>query len=255
MENELLLKIEGLSKNFGGLAALSDVSLALPRGVIYGLIGPNGSGKTTLFNCISGVYRASAGKVVFRGEEIQALSAHVICRKGMGRTYQNVRPFASLSVYDNVRAGLEFSGKARSDHRPARELILETLSFVGLAGKESEIAAGLPLALRKRLEIGRALIGRPRLLLLDEVAAGLNLAESQEIIELVNRIHEQGVTILMVEHVMPIIMKVCHHIVVLSEGKKIAEGDPLTISRDKRVIESYLGEEALKEVDLDRPEE
>lgn len=242
-----ILKINGVSKYFGGLAALEQVSFDVPVGTIIGLIGPNGSGKTTLFNCISGIYKLTAGTIEFKGKQIGNMPPHLICHQGIGRTYQNVRPFANLSVYDNVRAGYVFSGRARSNKKQ-HESVMETIKFVGLAGKEELKAGSLPLAIRKRLEIGRALAGEPDLLLLDEVAAGLNIAESQEIIELVNQINRRGITILMVEHVMPIIMKVCSKIVVLNDGKLISEGAPQEISNDKCVIESYLGTEAMKEL-------
>lgn len=243
-----MLSIEKLTKNFGGLMALKDVSFKVDAGIIFGLIGPNGSGKTTLFNCISGVYKVADGTITFMGKPIQNLPSYRICHLGIGRTYQNVRPFSNLTVYDNIRAGYEFSGKQRSTKLDERKRISEIIEFVGLGGKEDLKAGGLPLAMRKRLEIGRALISEPSLLLLDEVAAGLNLSESQEIVDLVKSINENGITILMVEHVMPIIMKVCSQILVLADGVKIAEGDPQTISTDKRVIESYLGVEAMKEL-------
>lgn len=244
-----MLSVKNLTKSFGGLVALNDISFDVDDGVIFGLIGPNGSGKTTLFNCISGVYKVASGTVTFLGKPIQNLPSYRICHLGIGRTYQNVRPFSNLTVYDNIRAGYEFSGKAENTKFDEHKRIGKILEFVGLDGKEDLLAGGLPLAMRKRLEIGRALIGRPNLLLLDEVAAGLNLTESQEIVDLVKSINEQGITILMVEHVMPIIMKVSSRILVLADGIKIAEGDPQTISKDKRVIESYLGVEAMKEMD------
>ena len=250
MSNEAILSVENLSKNFGGLAALSEVSFEVPKGVIFGLIGPNGSGKTTMFNCISGVYKINGGKVTFNGQDITNLPSFKICHLGIGRTYQNVRPFSSLTVYQNIRSGYMFSGKSHKGVSEEEE-IRRIIDFVGLTGKEEEIAGGLPLAMRKRLEIGRALISKPELLLLDEVAAGLNLTESQEIVELVHSVNKEGITILMVEHVMPIIMTVCNHIVVLAEGKKIAEGNPSEISQNQKVIESYLGAEAMKEVNMD----
>jgi branched-chain amino acid transport system ATP-binding protein len=243
-----MLKIEHLKKNFGGLTALNDVSFQVKEGEIFGLIGPNGSGKTTLFNCISGIYKVTSGSIIFTGNKIQNLPPYRVCHLGIGRTYQNVRPFSSLSAYDNIRAGYVFSGKSSNTKALEHERIAEIIEFLGLSGKEKLKAGGLPLAIRKRLEIGRALISSPKLLLLDEVAAGLNLSESQEIIDLVKSINKKGITILMVEHVMPIIMKVCSRIVVLADGAKIAEGDPQTIGSDKHVIESYLGAEAMNEL-------
>jgi branched-chain amino acid transport system ATP-binding protein len=243
-----MLEICDVKKCFGGLAALDKVSFSVEKGQIFGLIGPNGSGKTTLFNCIGGVYKVTEGAILFQGKHIENLPSHVVCHAGIGRTYQNVRPFSNLTVYDNIRAGCVFSRKQHTGKKNQRERIMEIIGFVGLTGKEEQRAGGLPLALRKRLEIGRALVSNPELLLLDEVAAGLNLVESQEIISLVRKIHDRGTTILMVEHVMPIIMNVCHRIVVLADGCKIAEGEPAAISNDTRVIESYLGVEAMKEV-------
>lgn len=243
-----MLSIKNLTKNFGGLVALNDVSFEINEGEIIGLIGPNGSGKTTLFNCVGGIYKITSGTITFEGKNIQNLPPYRICHLGIGRTYQNVRPFSNLSVYDNLLAGYLFSGKTSRLKNSEHSRIKEILNYVGLEGKEELKAGGLPLATRKRLEIGRALIGEPRLLLLDEVAAGLNLSESQEIIALVKDINDRGITILMVEHVMPIIMKVCCRIVVLADGHKIAEGDPQSISTDKKVIESYLGAESVKEM-------
>jgi len=243
-----MLKINGVSKHFGGLVALDKVSFNVNQGTIVGLIGPNGSGKTTLFNCISGIYKLTAGTIEFKGKRIGNMPSHIISGHGIGRTFQQVRPFANLSVYNNIRAGYIFSNKVRDKNQ--YDCIMNTIKFVGLMGKEELKAGGLPLAMRKRLEIGRALVGEPDLLLLDEVAAGLNIKESQEIIELVHQINDKGITVLMVEHVMPIIMKVCSKIIVLADGKKIAEGQPIEISNDKRVIESYLGAESVKELVL-----
>lgn len=243
-----MLSIKNLTKNFGGLLALNNVSFDVNEGEIIGLIGPNGSGKTTLFNCVGGIFKVTSGSITFKGKPIQNLPPYRICHLGIGRTYQNVRPFYSLSVYENLLAGYLFSGKSKRSKKTERGRINEIMKYVGLEGKEDIKAGGLPLAMRKRLEIGRALIGEPHLLLLDEVAAGLNLAESQEVVSLVKDINERGITVLMVEHVMPIIMTVCSRIVVLAEGQKVAEGDSQHISTDKKVIESYLGAESVKEM-------
>ncbi len=235
-----MLKIHNLTKKFGGLTAVNQVSFTLEKGLILGLVGPNGSGKTTLFNCISGLVPPSGGSIVFRDEEITGLKPHQICRAGIGRTFQLVKPFRSLSALENVVLGLAFGQSKRV--AKMRDKALEILEFVGLHEKAHQSAGQLILAERKKLEIARALATGPSLLLLDEVASGLNEAESEEIIDLLKQCNAQGLSILIVEHVMPVIMSLSHRVVVLSEGRKIADGPPDAVANDQKVIEVYLGE-------------
>ena len=235
-----MLRINELTKTFGGLTAVDKVSLHLEQGRILGLVGPNGSGKTTLFNCVSGIFPPTGGNIVFQDQEISGLKPHQICKAGIGRTFQLVKPFQSLTALDNVVLGLAF-GRTEKVRR-IREEAQEILEFVGLGQKAHQGAGQLILAERKKLEIARALATGPLLLLLDEVASGLNEAESEEIIDLLKRTNSQGLSILIVEHVMPVIMSLSHRVVVLSEGRKIAEGTPDQVANDQKVIEVYLGE-------------
>ena len=235
-----MLKIENLTKSFGGLIAVNQVSFELAEGRILGLVGPNGSGKTTLFNCISGLLPPTSGRIIFGGRDITGLKAHQICRAGIGRTFQLVKPFHSLTARENVILGLAF-GRGRRTGR-LRDKALEILDFVGLGDKAETGAGRLILAERKKLEIARALATEPSLLLLDEVASGLNESESQEIIDLLTKTNQSGLTILIVEHVMPVIMRLSDKVVVLSEGAKIADGPPDEVANDQKVIDVYLGE-------------
>jgi branched-chain amino acid transport system ATP-binding protein len=234
------LFINHVTKAFGGLKAVDDVSFEISEGEITSLVGPNGSGKTTLFNCISGIIPTNSGEIRFQGEDLTHLSPARICKKGIGRTFQVVRPFLKLTCIENLLVGCYFGQRAHQ--KEVRREALELLEFVGLGKKPETLALELRLAERKRLEIARALAIRPKLLLLDEVAAGLNEAESQDMIDLLRQIHSQGVVLFVVEHVMSVVMEISHHIVVLNEGKKIAEGSPEMIANDQRVIEIYLGE-------------
>jgi branched-chain amino acid transport system ATP-binding protein len=234
-----ILEIKHVSKFFGGLAANSDVSFAMTEGMIMGLIGPNGAGKTTLFNCITGYYPPSRGEVLFNGRPMNGLQPDKICKLGMARTWQKVRPLAKLSVLDNVVVG----ALCRTNSlRIARELALEQLQVVRLAHKADFTAGGLPIGERKKLEVARVLATKPRLLLLDEVMGGLNPAESEEIIQLILDIKQQGITQMVIEHDMKAIMRISDRIVVLNSGEKLAEGGPQEVVNNPEVVKAYLGD-------------
>jgi branched-chain amino acid transport system ATP-binding protein len=234
-----LLDVRGLCKRFGGLSANEDVSFSVGRGEILGLIGPNGAGKTTLFNCIAGYYSPSAGSIEFAGEGLSHLTPEGAAKRGIARTFQIVRSFASLTACENVMVGAMIHNKGVV---AARKIALETLAFVGLSERAASIAGAMTIAEQRRLEIARALATGPKLLLLDEVMAGLNPTEVREAIELVRRIRDRDIACVIVEHVMEAIMPIAHRIVVLDAGRKIADGPPEAIARDPAVLAAYLGD-------------
>jgi branched-chain amino acid transport system ATP-binding protein len=234
-----LLVVQGLSKHFGGLVANDRIDLRVDEGEIVGLIGPNGAGKTTLFNCISGFYPPTAGNVQFKGEDITGLPANEICLRGIARTFQLVRVFKDMSVLDNVMVGA--FNRTNSAAR-AKNKALEVLDFCGLAPKKSKLAGGLTIADKKRLEFTKALATEPSLLMLDEAIAGLNQTETAEAVELVKKVRESGITVLLVEHVMEVVMPISSRVVVLEYGKKIAEDIPEKVIQKEEVIKAYLGD-------------
>jgi branched-chain amino acid transport system ATP-binding protein len=234
------LEVRNVTKRFAGLEALKDVSLNVGKGEILGLIGPNGAGKTTLFNIISGLYTPDHGNIIFEGEDITGLKPNEVCKRGICRTFQIVKPFTKMSVLGNVVVGALLRNSKPAEAMGEAERLL---TLTGLIHKKDVPAGSLTLAERKRLELTRALATKPKMLLLDEVAAGLNPAEIDNIISLLRQIRDDGVTLFVVEHVMKAIMSVSDRVVVLSHGEKIAEGTPSEVSRDERVIQAYLGEE------------
>jgi len=260
-EHEVSLRIEDVGMRFGGLWALSDVSFDVERGSVVGLIGPNGSGKTTLMNVISGVYKPTTGAVRYAGRRIADVPAHDVCHLGIARTFQIVKPFASLSVRENVAVGAMYGryGAKRST-RASFDRAQELLEIVGLARVADRPASELTIPDRKRLEVAKALALDPDVLLLDEVMAGLNATEVDEALELLRDVNRRGVTLIVVEHLMKAIVSISTTIVVLAEGKKIAQGAPSTVLASPQVIEAYLGsrwvkrQEQLKIVEAQRAE-
>jgi branched-chain amino acid transport system ATP-binding protein len=242
-----ILEGEKVRKYFGGLAAVSYVDFKINQGEVVGLIGPNGAGKTTLLNLISGSLRTTAGEIKYKSQRISGLKPHQICKLGIARTFQSVQLFGNMTVLDNVFLG-SICGTATSQSTvDAKRKAMVLLEFVGLSAKKSELAKNLPIAEQKRLEVARALATKPELLLLDEVMAGLNPTEVMGSINLIKEINQQGITILIVEHVMRAIMSISDRIIVLHHGEKIADGTPKEISTNKEVIEVYLGKDAYAE--------
>jgi branched-chain amino acid transport system ATP-binding protein len=241
MSPDVVLQVKDVSKRFGGLQALSDVTFDLPEGQILGLIGPNGAGKTTLFNVINGVYAPTQGQVFFRGEEVTGKPSYAIARRGLARAHQVVRPLTELTVRENVMVGACF-GREHQHLRPAARLADEALTQVGLIDRADQLAGSLTVAMKKRLEMARALAAKPYLILLDEVLAGLNPSEIAAMMATVRAIRDQGITILMIEHVMQAIMSISDRLLVLDYGMLIATGPPEEVANNPQVIEAYLGD-------------
>jgi branched-chain amino acid transport system ATP-binding protein len=237
------LSVEALSKRFGGLVVIQNLSFSLREGEILGVIGPNGSGKTTLFNLITGFLKANSGLIRFSGRDLINRRPSSICKSGITRTFQLVKPFVRLTALENVMAGRAYGREPARNLKQARREAMEILELVHLGGKKDVVAAHLQLIDRKRLEIARALATKPRLLLLDEVFAGLNPAEVEEALGLVGTIRKLGITLMIVEHVIKLIVEVSHRVLVLSSGIKIFEGPPEAAIRDQGVVEAYLGED------------
>lgn len=234
-----LLRVQGVTQRFGGLVANNDISFDIDEREIVGLIGPNGAGKTTLFSCLSGFYRPTAGQIHFAGRDITGWSPERVLHAGLARTFQVVRSFPEMTVLDNVMVGAFARTNSR---REARGQALDLLAFAGLESKRDQLARGLTIADKKRLELTRALATRPALLMLDEVMAGLNPKERQGAVALIRAINARGIAVLLVEHVMEVIMPISHRVVVLDHGVKIAEDVPEAIVRNEDVIAAYLGD-------------
>jgi branched-chain amino acid transport system ATP-binding protein len=247
LETAALLELKGVTKRFGGVAALNGVTASVTKGEILGVIGPNGAGKTTLLNCVSGVYKPDAGEISYQGQSIKGIRPHRVARLGIGRTFQIVKPFGSMTVRENAAVGALFgSGEARRGPKEAFKDADRVLELVGLRSKADLEVTSLTIPDRKRLEVARAVATQPKLLLLDEVMAGLNSVEVDEALDMVRAVHATGVTVVLIEHVMRVIVGVCTRAIVLDFGQVLAEGAPDVVLRDERVIQAYLGERYAK---------
>lgn len=251
----MVLEVKNMTKNFGGISALTDVSFSINEGDIFGLIGPNGAGKTTMFNMITNIFEPTSGEIIFKGENITGLKPFKITEKGICRTYQNIRLFSQMSALNNVMVGGHSQTRSgvfssvfrtktqRNEEKMLQEKAEELLDFVGLLEHKDTIAENLAYGQQRRLEIARALASNPKLLLLDEPAAGMNEKETDSLYDLIKMVQSRGITVLIIEHDMPLVMKLCDRIAVLNFGEKLAEGTPEEIQNNEAVIEAYLGKE------------